>query len=245
MHDTAPQTTEAPSNVVQLQPPADPKRLPKLYSALAKAQLTIENATMNAENPGFKRGLVVAKYADLGAVMNAIRHPLAENGLAILHDQVVDPTFKSIKVIARLAHESGEYMETAMLLPIVAATPQGVGSSYTYGRRYTTCALTGLAQEDDDGMGGPMQVPGAKAPPKPKSSKPDTQTETTPPTGEQMTQFDQIAAQLKEADSLEAVEKLANTANVMNFGQGTAQREVLRKLFSDRRMALQAAEKKK
>ena len=243
MENTAPQTTEAPSNVVQLQPPADPKRLPKLYSALAKAQLTIENATMNAENPGFKRGLVVAKYADLAAVMNAIRHPLAENGLVVLHTQTVDPTFKSINVVVRLAHESGEYVETSILIPVLQATPQSVGSSLSYGRRYTTCSVTGLAQEDDDGMGGPMQVPGAKAPPKPKSSKPDTQQEQ--PTGEQMTQFDQIAAQLKEADSLEAVEKLANTANVMNFGQGTAQREVLRKLFSDRRMALQAAEKKK
>ena len=246
MENTAPQTTEAtPSNVVQLQSPADPKRMPNLAKALARAQLEIQNAgkNMKAEivykDGGAKREL---KYADLAAVMDVIREPLAKNGLAFTQFPITDAN--GVTVLTRLMHESGEYLEASLWLPVPLKTPQGYGSSITYARRYGLSAMLGVASEDDDGMGGPMQVPGAKAPP--RSTKPQPQTADTTPMadGETMTELDKIAARLKECASLQDVEKLAGEVN--SFAAGNQKvRDVMRKIFNDRRMALQAAEKKK
>lgn len=231
---------EPQSNVIPITTtPADPKRTPKLYAALAKAQTVIENADMNSTNPGFKRGNVEAKYADLASVMNAIRQPLAANGIALLHTVSVDRAFAWVAVTARLVHESGEYLENEIVLPVLQKTPQGVGSSMTYGRRYTACALTGLAQEDDDGMGGPM-VPTGKAPPKPKSPPLSAQQTEQPKTekapASEMSPYEKTCAFLLECQFVSDVDKLSMNTDQTKFSSG--ERDTLAKLFRDRRKAL-------
>ena len=48
-------------------------------------------------------------------------------------------------------HESGEWIESTITVPMSKNDAQGYGSAITYARRYSLAAITGLPQEDDDG----------------------------------------------------------------------------------------------
>ena len=51
-----------------------------------------------------------------------------------------------------LAHESGEWIQSDLCLPLAKHDPQGVGSAVTYGRRYGLAAIVGIVADiDDDG----------------------------------------------------------------------------------------------
>jgi hypothetical protein len=110
----------------------------ELAAALAKAQGSMENATMNRVNPHFK-----SKYADLASVLDAVRKPLSENGLAVVQ-AIHDGNLKTI-----LMHTSGQWVESLYPLP-AAARPQEMGSALTYARRYSLSAITGIAADEDD-----------------------------------------------------------------------------------------------
>ena len=62
----------------------------------------------------------------------------------------------------RLFHDSGEWVEDTATIPLPKNDPQGYGSAATYGRRYALAAITGLYQDDDDGVG--AMRPAAKKP---------------------------------------------------------------------------------
>lgn len=128
-----------------------------IFAALAKAQGQIENASKDSLNPHFK-----SKYADLASVWNAIRGPLSANGLALI--QSVETEFQAetkvdeesflpviVTVNSLLSHESGEFIESTLKLRTMVSTPQAIGSTITYGRRYEAMALCGVAPADDDG----------------------------------------------------------------------------------------------
>jgi hypothetical protein len=58
---------------------------------------------------------------------------------------------EELVVVTTLFHSSGQWIESK--LPVIPrdASPQGMGSALTYGRRYGLCPLIGIAQADDDG----------------------------------------------------------------------------------------------
>lgn len=87
------------------------------------------------------------KYADLSSIMDVIRGPLADNGLAI----VQSPTAYSAEpmLTTMVSHSSGQYIEDTMQLKITQDTPQGQGSAITYARRYMLTAMLGLVADDD------------------------------------------------------------------------------------------------
>lgn len=117
----------------------------ELAVALAAAQAKITPAAKDSENPHFK-----AHYADLASVWEACRGPLAENGLSVVQTFEQD-TPGLITVLTTLLHKSGEWIASALSLP-VTQTAHGIGSAITYGRRYSLAALVGVvADEDDDG----------------------------------------------------------------------------------------------
>ena len=159
------------------------KTTKELFSALAKAQGQIENASKDNTNPFFK-----SKYADLASVWKAIRGPLSANGLALI--QSTETIFEAVPVLidgesylpvmvkihSLLAHESGESIESDLHLRAMESTPQAIGSAITYGRRYEAMALCGVAPADDDGNSAsegpaPRPVP-AKNNPQPAALKP-------------------------------------------------------------------------
>ncbi len=115
-----------------------------LAMALSKAQGEMEGAAKDSTNPHFK-----SKYADLASVWEACRKPLAKNGLAILQPVTADGQHVTVTTI--LAHSSGEWVSESLTMTAQQATPQAVGSTITYGRRYGLSAMVGIAPEDDDG----------------------------------------------------------------------------------------------
>jgi len=129
-----------------------------LAAALAKAQGAIEHAAKDAANPFFR-----TKYADLASVWDAIRKPLAENGLSIAQPVMVEGSAVTVTTI--LMHESGQWISSDLTMQAQRQlkdgggwekldTPQAIGSVITYARRYALAAMAGVAPEDDDGEGG-------------------------------------------------------------------------------------------
>lgn len=121
----------------------------KLALALSKAQAVIQNAAKSAENPAFKRGNTVSKYADLASVWDACRSALAANELAVIQQVSGGP--ETVTVTTVLAHSSGETISCSMTGKPTKPDVQGIGSTVTYLRRYSLASMVGVAPEDDDG----------------------------------------------------------------------------------------------
>lgn len=116
----------------------------ELATALAKAQAQMTFAKKDAANPFFK-----SKYADLAAVVEAIKKPLADNGLSYV--QTTDITDDDVIIETVLMHASGQWLSGRMRMPVAKVNdPQALGSSMTYCRRYGLQAITGLPADDDD-----------------------------------------------------------------------------------------------
>jgi hypothetical protein len=116
----------------------------EISAALAKAQGEITNPAKESQNPHFR-----ASYADLASGINAIRAPLAKNGLA--YSQATRLDGEVLMVDTRLSHVSGQWFESEFPACRFPAKPQEVGSALTYARRYALFSLVGIAGEDDDG----------------------------------------------------------------------------------------------
>jgi hypothetical protein len=116
-----------------------------LAASMAKAQAAIEGATKDSLNGHFK-----SKYADLASVVDAIKRPLAENGLA--YTQVLHDAESAAKVETIIMHASGEWLSNGVFsVPVDKNNAHGYGSALTYARRYSLSAAFGVAPEDDDG----------------------------------------------------------------------------------------------
>lgn len=121
------------------------ENLNELALALSKAQGQMESAKKDSTNPHFR-----SKYADLAAVVEAIKKPLAANGLSYLQGFGWDE-HGALIVRTRLLHSSGQWVESELRVRPVKDDPQGVGSAVSYGRRYALQSLVGLTADDDDG----------------------------------------------------------------------------------------------
>ena len=101
------------------------------------------------------------KYADLNAILEATIPPLLVNGIMVI--QAVDA--ESSSLITRMEHTSGEWCESAYPLKL-DQSPQQLGSSITYARRYSLLGLLCVAAEDDDdGAEASKAKPAAKGKP--------------------------------------------------------------------------------
>ncbi|QPQ55561.1 ERF family protein [Allosphingosinicella flava] len=117
----------------------------RLSSAMAEAFKEIEGATKSANNPHFK-----SKYADLSAVVDAIKPALINHGL--FFTQRCQPSAEGVTIDTVLHHSSGEEMPLGSLfVPANRRDAQGFGSALTYARRYALMTAFGVPAEDDDG----------------------------------------------------------------------------------------------
>lgn len=88
-------------------------------------------------------------YADFPAVMEGCRDLLTANGIAVM--QTFGPAEeKSVTLITCLMHESGEWRDSWLTLPVPQGTAQAFGSAITYARRYGLMAAVGIVTDDDD-----------------------------------------------------------------------------------------------
>lgn len=119
-----------------------------LATALAKAQSLIKPAIYDSNNPHFR-----SRYASLTSVMEACRDALSANQIAVIQDAEVND--KTVTVTTMLLHASGEFISSSLSMPFAQATPQAIGSSLTYAKRYSLSSLVGItSDEDDDGEAG-------------------------------------------------------------------------------------------
>lgn len=116
----------------------------ELAKSLCKAQSEMGGAAKDAANPFFK-----SRYADLSSVMRVIKEPFANNGLSFVQFPLCDGQSAGVETI--LMHESGEWLQSEYLMPLVKRDPQGSGSAITYAKRYALQAMCGIPSEDDDG----------------------------------------------------------------------------------------------
>ena len=144
------------------------EQIGELAAALAKAQGQMTGAKKDSDNPFFK-----SKYADLASVVDAIREPFAENGLAYV--QAPCPTEGDrVEVETVLMHSSGQWVSSTVEVPVTKQDAQGYGSALTYARRYGLQAIAGVAAEDDDGNAAAKATPrppGADMMPQQKASR--------------------------------------------------------------------------
>lgn len=134
--------------------------------ALAKAQGVIESAPKDhtAEVTMKSGGKYTYSYADLAGVWDAGRGPLSANELALTQAWTLRPD--GLAMTTLLVHSSGEWFRGEMTgFPVPDRSPQGVGTSITYARRYNVGAMVGVVSEEDDDGGN-----GGK--PKARSSRP-------------------------------------------------------------------------
>ena len=132
-----------------------------ISEAMAKAFAQIEGAVKGKTNPAFR-----SKYADLAAVVDAIKPALAEHGL--FFRQVTHHAEGGVCIETIIHHASGESLACGPLfVPASKQDAQGYGSALTYARRYSLMAAFGVPAEDDDGNAA-------------VASKPERKPETSP-----------------------------------------------------------------
>ena len=117
----------------------------QLHAAMARAFAQIEGAVKGKTNPAFR-----SKYADLAAVVDAIKPALCEHGLWFL--QRTSRADGGVCVETVILHASGESLSCGVLyMPASKQDAQGYGSALSYARRYSLMAAFGVPAEDDDG----------------------------------------------------------------------------------------------
>jgi len=125
----------------------------ELAKALCGAQLEFKPVLKESENPAFRRGNKVSKYADLHSLIKATQPALAKHGLAIIQSASVTNTELTLNTL--MVHTSGEWHAHDFSLPAKderGFTAHSVGKALTYARRYSWQSITGaVAEEDDDG----------------------------------------------------------------------------------------------
>tara|TARA_R110000765_G_scaffold222462_3_gene326558 strand:+ start:1201 stop:1905 length:705 start_codon:yes stop_codon:yes gene_type:complete len=133
----------------------------EISAALSAAQGEFALATKNSINPAFR-----SQYANLAAVIDAVRGPLAKYKLCIVQEGTADKERQAVSVLTRISHASGQWIQTGPLsIPVTKADPFGYGSAYTYAKRYAVLAALALASEDDDGVGAAGAAPRPAAAP--------------------------------------------------------------------------------
>lgn len=121
----------------------------EIAQALAAFQADMPTVAKNktAKVPTKTGGSYSYTYADLADVTEAAMPLLAKHGLSFACLPGSDDHGQPV-LTGTLLHTSGESL--AGSLPIRGATPQEVGSSLTYMRRYLLGCITGLVTDDDE-----------------------------------------------------------------------------------------------
>lgn len=189
--------------------PAAP--LGPLAAALAKAQSAFPTVTRSKTVKVKTKtgGEYTFAYAPLDVILDAVRKPLAENGLAVV--QLLDRE----ALVTLLIHDSGALLEARTPIPATADV-QAFGSAITYLRRYAIQALLGIAaEEDDDGN----SAAGNRAEPTKPARKPATASQG-PAAPRQAATPSQTPGELTEDDWAGMVDTKDDTPASLGLGNG-------------------------
>lgn len=128
-----------------VKPPAKESQVETFATAFVKLQAAIKPAIKDSINPAFR-----SKYADLGAVWDAVRQPLADHGFGVIQAPQFDGDTMWLETT--LLHVSGAEKVSRYPLRPMKQDPQGYGSALSYARRYSLSSVLGVVADlDDDG----------------------------------------------------------------------------------------------
>lgn len=117
----------------------------EFFKALFQARNEIKEVVKNQKNEFSK-----SKYLDLAGLLEAIKEPLFNNKLMLLHKIEVEPIFG---LRTTLLHDSQESLEVFYPFSCsLGSKDQEKGACITYARRYSIlCLMSVFPAEDDDG----------------------------------------------------------------------------------------------
>lgn len=134
--------------------------------ALAKAQGEFppvekrKTAKLKGESRSGRAYEYEYKYADIADVLAAVLPVLSRNELAIIQPTVVESG--AVYIRTRLAHKSGQWVESDYPVCSVNGDHQKMGAALTYSRRYALCSLLGIAAEEDTDGQDAAELPSAR-----------------------------------------------------------------------------------
>jgi hypothetical protein len=128
--------------------------------ALGAAQIEMGRLIKGSTNSAFKKpDGKPSTYADLADVVDAVRVPFANNGLAFYHFIDHRPEL-GMCMVTRLIHgKSGTYIECPVPMIIDRNNMHGLKSASTYCKRIGVESISGIAPEDDDGNAASKAAP--------------------------------------------------------------------------------------
>ena len=125
-----------------------------IYTALVEFQKEMPVVQRATEGQAGQRKY---NYADLTDIVKEVTPVLAKHGLAFTCTPRYNPDHGTYETLAMLVHTSGSSIEGS--LPIFGNTPQAIGSSLTYNRRYLLSNLTGIVTDEDDDAAAAQRQP--------------------------------------------------------------------------------------
>lgn len=126
------------------------EHIKEIAGALAKAQAEMGRVLRDktAKVQTKTGGSYSFDYADLASVLDVVKAALSKNGIAVIQAAGIEGD--KVHVETRLAHASGEWIESTLAIKPDDLSPQKIGSAVTYARRYALSAMVGVASEEDD-----------------------------------------------------------------------------------------------
>ena len=130
----------------------------KLSEAMAKAQAEIKNPGFDSTNPQFKSG-----YVSLAAITAEVRRAFSMHGLAVMQPAISghDEAGMLYGCETIISHESGEWIRSTLLLPVIEEGRQSlvhtIGAILTYAKKYSLisiCLICGDEDQDGNDAGG-------------------------------------------------------------------------------------------
>ena len=113
------------------------------HADLVAALSEIPNPPMTQINPHFR-----SKFSSLKDCVNTIKPILSKHGIAVT--QMVRHGEAGDRVVTRLVHRTGEFVEDGGVPLSNTSDPQKMGSSMTYARRYGLLSICGVVGDPDD-----------------------------------------------------------------------------------------------
>ena len=189
-----------------------------LYEALAKAQSGMGALAKDAKGN-------FGKYATLASVIEVVLPPLSEQGIAVI--QMPETSADGMTLVTLLCHKAGGVIRTELTMKPAQNTPQAIGSTITYARRYSLMAIAGVAPDDDDGTAGSAVAKTQQA----------TPTKTT---ADSRAFFTRIVGMVRNAPDVDELESLFK-ANRQEIDADKYKADILKE-FSERKAELEAGQ---
>ncbi len=147
------------------------KWTPGLGAAMVAVQKAMKPATPSATGYVGKDGSRAYQYATLADVTEVLQGLMTANNLFWTHlPQATDGT--CVRMLTYVVHApSGGWLMSEIVMTPSTPTPQNLGSTMTYARRYGLSAMMGVVVEDDDASAASETPPARAASPGSNAAK--------------------------------------------------------------------------